>query len=71
MPDLTTKTLGELLSHTNETIRRNAISIYKTLIGIDKRMGHTEICPIYKEKILPDENGNCSLCGYFHEGMIK
>lgn len=71
MLDLTQKTLGELLSHKNETIRRNAISIYKTLIAIDKRIGENDNCPIYKAKILPDENGNCSLCGQFHEGIIN
>jgi hypothetical protein len=42
--DFSKQTLGELLSHKNETIRRNAISIYKTLIAIDKRTTLCEIC---------------------------
>ena len=34
--DITTITLGELLSSTNETIRRNAISIFKQLRGVER-----------------------------------
>lgn len=36
MEDFTKKTLGELLSSSNDTIRRNAISILKQLQGANK-----------------------------------
>lgn len=28
------------------------------------------ICPKYHDVILPDEEGNCSMCGGKHEGML-
>lgn len=33
-------------------------------------MTDTNMCPKHKAQILPDENGDCSLCGQRHEGMI-
>lgn len=46
-------TLGELLSHTNETIRRNAISILKTLqrYYADKHANVTVYRIIKKHKV--------------------
>lgn len=35
--DYTKQTLGELLTHTNETIKRNAMSILKTLTKISDK----------------------------------
>jgi len=62
--DLKTITLADLLVHKSETIRRNAISIYKTLIAIDKT-----IKPKYTEYYCQDcdevnHNGNdtCPKC---------
>ncbi len=64
----TTLTLGELLTHTNETIKRNAMSILKTLqkgtptkckhkIDIDK---YCVMCDTFK-------NGICGDCGNYKE----
>jgi len=48
--DYSTLTLGELLSHANETIRRNAMSILKTL--------QREETPHYCEKTNCDNLAN-------------
>lgn len=45
MEDFTKKTLGELLSDNNETIRRNAISILKQL----QKEGNENSDSIYKK----------------------
>jgi len=34
-------------------------------------MTEDNICPKYKAQILPNEEGRCSLCDMYHEGMIK
>ena len=57
-------TLGALLSSTDETIRRNATAILKRLQSEGVEVVYDLPCPYYpNEKVLPDENGMCSLCG--------
>jgi hypothetical protein len=34
-----------------------------------KRQKDENICPKYNAQILPDEKGDCSLCGVHHKGM--
>jgi CRISPR/Cas system-associated protein Cas10 (large subunit of type III CRISPR-Cas system) len=52
---------------------------WNTMDGSEKRKRfdtvqneiENDLCPKYKAQILPDENGNCSLCGELHVGMIE
>lgn len=51
--DYSKLTLGYFLSHEDETIRRNAMSIYKRLIAIDKK-----VCLHYLDGL-----NKCEKCG--------
>lgn len=54
MPDYTRATLGELLTHENETIKRNAISILKQLQRANELKLHDPYCAL--------KNGNPCNC---------
>jgi hypothetical protein len=69
--DYTKMTLGELLTHSNETIKRNAMSILKTLQKVEsiewykKNTGKSPDCPHYinaDKKYNPDGWKYCTQC---------
>ncbi len=65
MQDYTKTTLGELLTHPNETIKRNAMSILKTLQkGKEYYCKHYEYLPFKQEDLLVP-------CGYCKQNEIN
>lgn len=60
--DRTRLTLGELLTSDDVTIKRNAMSILKTLSGCDHTPDESRRC-IYCFKPISDDKMKCIACG--------